>query len=100
MNPQATLFDQGLSRASDPETSRQAASVISTGVEHAVYECFSLHGPMHDDLLVQRLDGIYGPTAKSARSRLVKRGLLVATDERGLSGRGRLQVVWALRRVS
>lgn len=84
-------------RRSDPETSHNAAAAIGLGVERAVYQCFRHYGPMHDDLLVERLNAtIYGPTARSARSRLSKRGLLADSGDRAKSDRGRDSIIWRL----
>lgn len=88
----------GLSRSSDPDTSRAAAQWISKGVENAVRGAFR-RGPANgytDDELCVRLYDLHAPTVKSARSRLSKRGLLVDSGERRLSDRGRAQIVWRL----
>lgn len=98
---QPTLFDQSpmpRHRATDPETSKQAAAGQCPGaLEAEILEVFHVDGGrgLTDDELVSVLRPRYGPTVKTARSRLAKRGVLVDTGQRRLSNRGRLMAVWA-----
>lgn len=96
-----TLFDRdfGLARAGDPDTSRQAASAQHAGVIAAVLGLFERGGDWTDDELAEALkDYFYGPTVKSARSRLYRKHRLVEpTDVRRPSNRGHPQVAWRLR---
>jgi hypothetical protein len=86
----------GQARLFDPATSYQAARVIGEGVEHAVYRAHCANDGMTDDELVKGCPGFYGPTLKSARSRLAKRGLLADSGQRRKSDRGCDSIVWVL----
>jgi HrpA-like RNA helicase len=90
------VIEQGaLFRTSDPDTSRQAAaSVDGAAVEELVLEAFLQFGALTDDELVDVLDGPYGPTVKTARSRLHKAGCLKDSGMRRPSNRGRQMIVW------
>lgn len=101
---QSPLFSVtgALARASDPQTSVDAAEAVDShvgrGVEHAVYAAFTLRD-WTDEELAEYLTDVYGPTAKSARSRLSKwhKGrapLLKDSGVRRPSHRGRDQIVW------
>lgn len=85
-------------RKTDPVTSVEAARRQSGGTRVAILEAFRRFGPMTDEQLADRLavDGLYGPTVKSARSRLQREGLVVATSRVERSRRGANQIVWAL----
>lgn len=88
----------GAVRLFDPDTSYQAARIIGSGVENAVYRAFcEAAGGMTDDDLCSTCPEFYGPTLKSARSRLAKRGLLEDSGERRKSNRGQQMIVWVLR---
>ena len=99
---QPTLFDQSplaRHRHTDPATSVEAAAVQQPqALEVEILEVFHVDGGrgLTDDELVSVLRPRYGPTVKTARSRLTKRGTLVDTGQRRLSNRGRLMTVWAL----
>lgn len=81
-------------RHTDPPTSRDAAgSVPPTAVETRILEAFALFGWLTDPELVEVVEG-YGPTIRTARSRLTKTGVLVATGTTRLSPRGRACIVW------
>jgi hypothetical protein len=84
-------------RADDPITSHVAAATVTTTAgltEFRILSAFDAHGPLTDDELCQALQAEWWPTVKSARSRLVKRGLLVATGDVRPSVRGCDQQVW------
>lgn len=94
-------------RVTDPETSAQAAkSVAGRGVEREILEVFAVQVRLQgtkwdgltDDELVALMPGRYGPTIKSARSRLTKNGFLgqFGTQTRP-SARGQASTVWNLR---
>lgn len=99
---QPTLFDQSplaRHRHTDPATSVEAAAGQQPqALEVEILEVFHVDGGrgLTDDELVSVLRPRYGPTVKTARSRLAKRGTLVDTGQRRLSNRGRLMTVWAL----
>ncbi len=97
MNEQLYLTEVagGLARHDDPETSRRAAQSISGRTERIIYHWFD-SGPMTDDELCACVPYLFPPTVKSARSRLSKRGLLVASGKTRPSARGREQIVWCL----
>jgi hypothetical protein len=91
-----------LARFTDPDTSQAAAASITPGrTERLVLHAFRVHAydrdcGMNDDELVAYCPALHGPTAKSARSRLAKAGLLVDSGVRRKSNRGRDQIVWRL----
>ncbi len=104
MTAQASLFDApqaGLVRHSDPVTSLASARSLTPGrTERLILE----QAPGHpdgftDDEMAAGLwwaHGAYGPTVKTARSRLSKAGLLRDSGVTRASNRGRLQIVWEL----
>lgn len=83
-------------RRGDPVTSLDAARSITAGrTESLIVDAYRSHrGGLTDDELVALIPGLYGPTVRSARSRLSGRGDLVDSGVRRLSGRGRAQIVW------
>lgn len=102
-----SLFDvpaDALVRVSDPVTSARAARSITPGrMEQPILDVFraSPYRGFTDDELVAELPALYGPSVKTARSRLAssKDGrvpLLVDSGKRRLSDRGRDQIVWVL----
>ena len=96
---QLVLLDLPRARATDPPTSHAAASAQLPHVgsqENRVLERFAIYGAMTDDELVARSPQWHGPTIKTCRSRLAKRGLLVPTGETRLSQRGQKQRVWRI----
>ena len=82
-------------RASDPDTSHQAAASVGKGVEHAILAAFQFKS-FTDDELADYLPTIHDATVKTARSRLKNHGFLEDSGERRLSHRGRSQIVWRL----
>lgn len=82
-----------LARHADPDTSRQAAARAGS-VEDLIVDVFVDGVRLTDSELCARLDDHYGPTVKSARSRLTARGVLADTGQRRPSPRGRPQIVW------
>lgn len=96
MNP--TLFDtRGLARHCDPPTSRVAAETITGRTERLIVATFAAAGHgLTDDDLCGRLAGLYGPTVRTARSRLTRDGRVVDSGVLGISARGRACVVWQL----
>jgi hypothetical protein len=91
---QLALDGAGAVRATDPQTSRDAARAVTKGVEHSVLQVFNAETRLTDDELVERMPNLHGPTCKSARSRLSKRGVLVDSGERRPSVRGQPMIVW------
>jgi len=98
---QPTLFDQSplaRHRHSDPATSVEAATVQHPqALEAEILERFAMcpmWDGLTDDELVRTLPERYGPTVKTARSRLAKRGLLVANGDRRRSARGAWMAVY------
>lgn len=83
-------------RRRDPQTSLDAARSVTAGrVETLILDVHrACRDGLTDDELVASLPGLYGPTVRSARSRLSRRGSLVDSGVRRLSGRGRAQIVW------
>jgi hypothetical protein len=84
-----------LARASDPQTSHQAAASVRDGAVKAIRAAFTLRD-WHDDALCDYLVTLHGPTVKSARSRLTKAGLLKDSGKRAMSHRGHEQIIWTL----
>jgi hypothetical protein len=84
-------------RRSDPETSVTAAGSITPGrTEAAILDLFRVSWFTDDELAAVLAPEHYGPTVKTARSRLSKAGLLVDTGQRRPSSRGRDMIVWRL----
>lgn len=94
-------------RRGDPETSMLAASSLSGRIDGEVLGVFRAGFVGTDDELCARLPHLYGPSIKSARSRLARpvpdkagkpgRGpLLEPTGEHRDSQRGRKQQVWRI----
>lgn len=89
-----------LFRASDPETSRQAAASIRDINAHQalIYSVLLRIGPAtHQDILAE-LDAVGAPISESgARTRckeLCERGLVVDSGLRGVTASGRSSVMW------
>src|SRR5262245_3495489 len=97
MTDQLVLFSEPRARRRDAETSHEAAaSVPASVVEERILTRFATRGPITDDELAASLWMFHPPTTKTARSRLSKLGLLVATSEKRPSARGRNMQVWRL----
>lgn len=92
-------YPMGRYRLTDPQTSRKAAAGISGKTERRILELFNdgtippHYGAIDDELCVL-MPLYYGPTVRSARSRLSKAGHLIDSGERRLSERGRESCVW------
>lgn len=88
-------------RRSDPDTSHQAAASLSSDrlrtAQSAVLACLRRHGPMTDEDLVVRYDGVpQSPSGlRTRRDELVRRGLVVDTGDRRPTVSGRSAKVWA-----
>lgn len=96
MNTQLELLNEPKARRRDRATSHAAAGQVRPGpTETAILTVLRMAGPLTDDELCHRLPGLYGPTVKTARSRLAKRGLLVPEGTR-LSSRQREMTVWRI----
>lgn len=94
----------GLARASDPQTSHEAARSITGRTERCILELFTPEGRRywlneHDVGLtgddIADILGIYPPTVKSALSRLKNHKLIEACGTRP-SARGLPSTVWRL----
>lgn len=97
MTTQLELFNQPKARATDPETSREAAVSVEQWVQDdALLTKFAKYGPLTDSELAAVSPAWHEPTLISARGRLKKRGLVEDSGERRKSPRGRNQIVWAL----
>lgn len=99
----ASLFDQPLTRAADPPTSRAAAESLTPGLsalEAAILHMASSWHPQSAFALAQAVEGEQPGrwdegTIRSRVSKLGKRGLLV-TDGTGKSPRGHDCDLWRL----
>lgn len=95
---QLSLFAEPEARATDPPTSHAAAEAVSHEAgrqETRIMERFAMFGPMTDETLCMRSPQWYGPTIRTARSRLSKRGFLVP-DGVEKNSRGRDMTIWKL----
>jgi hypothetical protein len=92
---QLAFFVEPRARAVDPATSHAAAAQVTEPgwTEFRILAAYDSYGPLTDDELCEALPEFYGPTLKTARSRLTKRGLLEANGTRP-SFRGRDMTVW------
>lgn len=82
-------------RASDPETSLEAAlSVDMKGLEARVLRCLKEHGPATSEEVSNRL-GIALGSITPRFKRLFERGLAVRTEGRRPGASGKNRVVWA-----
>lgn len=91
------FVDRPLFRLTDPDTSVQAADQAARqapAVETLIMLAFGRYGPMTDEMLVNVMQNHYGPTVKTARSRLTKSGKVVDTCRRTRNSRNRMMVVW------
>lgn len=95
---QLSLLSEPRARAYDPPTSHAAAVSLPPcgALEQAILETFTRHGPLTDEEACELLPEVYGPTLRTCRSRLAKRGLLVPTGSLRPSSRGRDMRVWGL----
>jgi len=102
MTVSLTLFDESphpRHRHTDPDTSRAAAAIQhSSELETEIVKVFHADGGrgLTDDELAAVLRHRYGPTVKTARSRLAGHGIVIDTGQRRHSNRGRLMAVWTL----
>ena len=95
---QLVIFAEARARRTDPDTSRDAARAVQQHagtLENLILTEFCLHDGMTDETLCARMPDHYGPTVRTCRSRLTKRGLLVAAGiER--NSRNRDMTKWRL----
>lgn len=93
---EAVKVGRALARASDPDTSKQAAAKQWGGIPAAIMELFDTFdiGALTDDDIAERLSWAHGPTVKSARSRLTKAGLLTDSGVRRASLTGSEMICW------
>lgn len=90
--PQLTL---PLARASDPRTSKTAAASVGRGLEPLILQALVGTDGLTDDELCDRIDA-YGPSIKTARSRLLRQRLVEDTGRTRKSKRGRASIVWKI----
>lgn len=99
MNP--TLFDvpdTGRVRASDPQTSVEAARAVDAVViRTAILAEFRLMAWLTDDELADNLPQFVRESVKTARSGLKADGLVEPTGVKRPSNHGRPMIVWRLR---
>lgn len=102
MTGQVSLFEtvpHPRARATDTVTALSAARSVTPGRTEALildaYRQVPRHG-LTDDELVVALAPLYGPTVRTARSRLLRAGQLRDSGRRRPSARGRDQIVWTL----
>lgn len=88
-------------RRSDPVTSHQAAqSVQNISYTHRdILRTLQLHGPMHDQLLIESILSRYGRISseagiRSRRAELVTKGLVRDSGQRVKLPSGRQSIVW------
>lgn len=82
-------------RKTDPGTSHAARRGPS--VEDEIVAVFKRGLWLSDEALCRELPERYGPTVRSARSRLSDAGMLVDTGKTAMSARGRPMIVWSHR---
>ena len=100
MTAQLELFNQPKTRHTDTSTSRDAARAVTQhagALENLILETFCLSDGLTDEALCERLPERYGPTVRTCRSRLSKRGLLVAAGV-VKNSRGHNMTQWKLAR--
>ena len=98
MSNQLALFSEARVRHDSPDTSRDAARAVQQhagALENLILETFCLRDGLTDEQLCERLPDRYGPTVRTCRSRLSKRGLLVAGGV-VKNSRGRDMTIWRL----
>jgi len=97
-----SLFDtvpHPRARATDTVTALEAARSVTPGrTETLILDAYRqcLRFGLTDDELAACLAPVYPPTVKTARSRLLRAGLLRDSGRRRPSARGRDQIVWTL----
>jgi len=108
MSDNPTLFDEltAPTRASDPQTSRDAAASVNvTKGQQTVLAEFRMYRRLTDEQLIEALRiratscpeaRLSDSGARSRRAELVAKGLLVDSGDRGRTQAGRATIVWAL----
>lgn len=91
---QLALFRGPQARSTDPVTSHAAAANVDIGIGAEILNTFAVFGHLTDDELVDAMPARFGPTTKTARSRLTKLGYLVDSGDRRPSRRGMPSIVW------
>ena len=97
---QLVLLGEPRARRQDPDTSRDAARAVTQHagrLENSILVEFCIRDGLTDEQLCERMPDYYGPTVKTCRSRLRKRGLLVAAGV-VKNSRGRDMTQWKLAR--
>lgn len=92
---QLAILTEPSARRSDAATSHEAAASLPPcgALESSILDAFARWGALTDEEVCERLPEMYGPTVRTCRSRLTKRGLLVPSGRRP-SSRGRDMTVW------
>jgi len=93
-----------LARATDPDTSYEAAEKILEPrgeIQENIHALFVEHGPMHDDRLILRYRAAHGhireSTVRTRRHELVVAGVLEDSLEVEVLASGRSSIIWRLR---
>lgn len=83
-------------RNTDPITSVMAADSVKdlTGAQQKVLDALKAHGPMTDEQIFALDLGLTPSGARSRRSELVDRGLVVDSGEKGLTKARRSTIIW------
>lgn len=86
-----------LSRSTDPQTSKEAAKVVSRGKVREEILSLLEKGSLTDQQIIARL-GVKASESgvRTRRSELVKAGLVYDTGERRLTDTGRRSIAWGL----
>lgn len=102
----AAGYDEPRARTTDPVTAHEAADSISPEAREAsevwVLATLAEHGPMSDGdvwdwyVLFGPADNWSDSRLRTARSQLVRKGLVIEADKNGLSRAGRRVARWAV----
>jgi len=96
---QISLFSEPRHRATDPDTSREAAAKAEPGaetLERHILERFGISRRLTDEELCSFLPNRKASSVITARSRLKNRGLLVASDSKKKNAGGCEMTVWRI----
>lgn len=98
MNDQLVFMAEPAARRNDEPTSHEAALSLGdlSKLDRTILDLFHQYPTLTDEELSSLVPDWWAPTVWSCRSRLKKRGLVVRTNERRPSSRGRDQYAWTL----
>ena len=97
MSPQQRMLDRAHARHNDPETSHEAAEVVSVKIgslQAQVLSIFVIHGDMTDEGACKRLPSMGDATLRGRRSELVHGGYLKCVSRHGMTKRGNRSTIW------